>query len=231
MDDFKDFFKDLRDRVSNPFVVSFIISWLFANWPITVALIFYDDAEVKSDGFRSLYHLIAYYATFMSIVIEPVLSAIIFTFCFPYIKSWIKLHNAKLKAKNESSILKATSENSVSLKRYIEMLDETKNIQKKLEEVIESQSKYQEENILLVSKLNDKDIEISRLKDSLANLQLKIGELTKTKESLELAIRESKVKLEDSQQFAKQLSEAISALNDENKRLKSNQMGMALGPK
>lgn len=163
MDDFKDFFKDLRDRVSNPFFTSFIISWLLTNWPITIAIIFYDDADVKADGFRSFYQLIKFYATPMTVLVEPLFWAIVVTYSFPYVKSIIKLHNAKIVAQNESDILKKTNSQSVSLVRYSEMLDETKKSQQELADLIESQSSIKIENIKLQGELNDKGMELIEL--------------------------------------------------------------------
>jgi len=162
MDDFKDFFKELRERVSNPFISSFIISWLFSNWPITIAVLFYDLKEVNADGFRSHYQLINYHSGWIHSLILPIAIATMYTYCFPYIKSAIKLHNATIKSKNESDILLGTQDQSVSLKKYIEMLNENKATQTKLSSIITEQSVIFEENAQLLANLNEETLKYNQ---------------------------------------------------------------------
>ncbi|MCX3264801.1 hypothetical protein [Pedobacter agri] len=162
MDDFKDFFKDLRDRVSNPFFTSFIISWLLTNWPITIAIIFYDDADVKSDGFRSLYQLIKFYATPMTVFVEPFFWAIVVTYSFPYVKSIIKLHSAEISAKNETDILAKTKAGSMPLAKFIKLRNAHIDTINVLEKLNEEESQYLVENANL--KKDNEQLKLEKIK-------------------------------------------------------------------
>jgi hypothetical protein len=46
-----DLLKELKDRLSNPLIFSFIIAWLFFNWQITVGLLLYKNDQLIRDGY------------------------------------------------------------------------------------------------------------------------------------------------------------------------------------
>jgi len=180
MDDFKDFFKDLRDRVSNPFIVSLIISWFISNWPITIALLFYDSGDVKLDGFRSFNHLITFHATWLSTVVIPLISASVFTFGFPYLKSFIKLYNAEIASNNETEILRKTKQGSMPIAKFIKLRDEHISNIDLLNKLTEEESAYLVEN----AKLKLENSELDKRLTKSENLSVSSNEELKRYEEL-----------------------------------------------
>jgi len=53
MDKVSDLFKELKDRINNPLVISFVVSWVFLNWRIFVGLFFYKSNELDVDKYKS----------------------------------------------------------------------------------------------------------------------------------------------------------------------------------
>lgn len=157
LEQFKDFFADLKERASSPLISSFIISWLLINWPITVGLVLYKQQDLKADGFNSYYELIKGYSNWTYTALIPFLFACAYTFAFPYVKAWIKLLNAKIEANNETEILSATSAGSMPVQKYVELRKSNEVLTSELKELIVSQSDFQkdrEEFITQIAELN-----------------------------------------------------------------------------
>lgn len=126
MDTLKDFFSELKDRISNPFVFSFITAWVFWNYPIAIGLIFYKQAELCADGYNSYLDLIKRSPTYWTLLIWPLFIAFVYTFAFPFFKSQILIFNSWLMAKTNTSIYTKT-------KRYVVTVEFHNNIVKILE--------------------------------------------------------------------------------------------------
>lgn len=88
-------YNNIKDRLSNPFVFSFICSWLVYNWEITIALIWYDKTQISAEGFKSIYEFIQYKLNtkFLTPYIPPILFAFIYTLIIPYFKHGISILN------------------------------------------------------------------------------------------------------------------------------------------
>ena len=103
--DIKDIFSDIKDRLTNPFTSSFIIAWLINNYPVTVGILFYKQQDLKRDGYSSYLDLIHKHSNWFHMLVLPFLAALFYTFIFPYFKSVIILHRAKVNL-TESNNLK-----------------------------------------------------------------------------------------------------------------------------
>lgn len=92
----KDIFSNIKDRISNPLIFSYIVSWLLYNWEITVALLWYDKTQFVAEGCRSVFEFIQdrldtkWYST-----IVPLAFALLYTFGMPYIKELVDFFNKK----------------------------------------------------------------------------------------------------------------------------------------
>ncbi|GGG99909.1 hypothetical protein [Pedobacter zeae] len=177
MEQFKDFFADLKERVSSPLISSFVISWLLINWPITVGLLLYKQQDLKADGFRSYYELIKGYSNWTYTALIPFLLALIYTFAFPYLKAWIKLLNAKIDNRNETNILRATSEGSMPVKKYIELRETHADLTTKLRGIIEDQSVVQTQRdglLIQVAEFENMVEKLEHYNESLKNQLVKM---------------------------------------------------------
>src|SRR5687768_4122481 len=97
MDTISDILEGLKKRFTNPFVLSFILSWSIYNWQIPVALLWYDNEQLKRSGYSSIYDLINCVASREWSVAIPICFAIgyglVSAFGFPgvrYYTTWFK---------------------------------------------------------------------------------------------------------------------------------------------
>lgn len=141
MDAFKDLFQETKDRVRNPFFSSFAIAWLFFNWHITVALLFFDNEVLKRSGYRTYNDLIDSKQDNFKMLLYPFLSACFYVFAFPYIRNFINQFLANRKMENENKILENSKKSSVKLERYIDLLRELEEQQKVVGEIYSEQKK------------------------------------------------------------------------------------------
>jgi hypothetical protein len=155
METIKDFFGELKERASNPLVSSYVIAWLIFNWPITIGILFYSQEELQLDGVRSYVDLVSRNSSIWLNLVLPAIFALAYTFVFPYVKAVVKLYHAKISAKNESDILKATKDGMMPVKKYIELRDTQNLVTTQLRELIDSQSTIHNLNTELTTKLSE----------------------------------------------------------------------------
>ena len=142
METIKDFFKHINYRLSSPIIFSFLISWLFCNWKVTLALVYHDTALLKIDGYTSYIDLIDKVVTWRSGLLLPLLGALIYTFGSPIFKALIhafQTYFQKLEDNWNLSILKG---GKISIDKYISLRESLVTREKTLEELIESESSY-----------------------------------------------------------------------------------------
>ena len=92
----KDVYENIKDRLSNPLIFSFIVSWLVYNWEITVALLWYDKSQFHAEGCKSIFEFIQdkLNAKWLSTAL-PVGLAFLYTFGMPYFKELVDFANKK----------------------------------------------------------------------------------------------------------------------------------------
>lgn len=171
MDIIKDFFAELRERASSPFISSFVIAWVIVNWPITVGLLFYSQADLKLDELASYTKLITRYSSWIYNTVIPLGIAFVYSFGFPYLKALIKLVHAKVSVKNESDILKVTKGGMMPVLKYIELKEAHDNLNEKLNRIIDTQSPIHNENTDLKIKLAEEGAKYNELLTSKSELQ------------------------------------------------------------
>lgn len=153
METISDFLKDLKDRLSNPFISSFVISWLLTNWRITLSLIFYNQDELILDDYTSFTDLILRNSGWINMLFIPLGFSLLYTFGFPYLKAYIKLKHAEIISTNDTKILMATSAGRIPTFRFIELRDEYITALGKLTALTEAESATRTENQRLLSEI------------------------------------------------------------------------------
>ncbi|WP_291097878.1 MULTISPECIES: hypothetical protein [unclassified Flavobacterium] len=121
MDKVSNILNNIKDRLSNPLIFSFLLSWLIFNWEITVALVWYDKSQINAEGCKSIFEFIQYKLdNRCGSFFFPFIIAIIYTLGFPYLKYGIMILNKKALnwgKRNEIKYIKeATSEKINTLK-------------------------------------------------------------------------------------------------------------------
>lgn len=118
----KDVYENIKERLSNPLIFSFIVSWLICNWKITVALIRYDKSQIKAEDCKSIFE-------FIQLKIDnrwdsfyfPLILAFAYTLGFPYLRQGIRILNNKAIKwgdKNEAKfVLEGMTKEHIELKK------------------------------------------------------------------------------------------------------------------
>lgn len=156
MDTFKDFFSDLKERISNPFISSFMIGWIIFNYPIIVTLIFYKQSEIKLDGYTSYLNMIQSYLNENSMFWYPLFVALIYTFLVPFFKSGIRIFNSWMLTSTDGIIYKMTKNKVVSVEIHTKVSSDLEEVKSRYVNLIANESNYKNE----IDNLNSRIIEL-----------------------------------------------------------------------
>lgn len=146
------FHTELKERTANPFIVSFIFSWLVINWPIPIGLIWYSISDVRLDGYISFADMITQNLSIWKMVWQPLLSATIFTLLYPILRSMVMAFNLWIQAQSSNWHRQIATNGSISVEKYFDLRDKYYNSLKKFEEIARAESEY----------INKYDIEMER---------------------------------------------------------------------
>lgn len=135
MEKVSDFFSELKERLSNPLVLSFLISWCIWNYKIVIGVIFYKLPELKLDGYHSYLDLIQRESSLQRFLWFPLTFAICYTIFFPLIKIGIQAIGAAADTWGVKLNLWITKNYSVPIEVYL-------NQEEKYNKALERVAKY-----------------------------------------------------------------------------------------
>lgn len=170
MEELKDFFKELRSRLNNPIIASYLISWIIINWQIPMYLFFYKQNELKLDGFLSYRQAILKNINLTSNLFIPLGVAIIYTIFFPYIRAWIKEYQIKINTASQDKIIDITS----NAKTYLS----------KITEIETAHQLKEQEHKIIVSRLENRDRENDRLLNELERTKVELDNISNERNNL-----------------------------------------------
>ncbi len=142
MEKINDILNNIKDRLSNPLIFSFVCSWLVINWQITVALIWYDPKQIANEKCISIFDFINDKLNIIDYLVWPLVMALLYTFAMPIIKNGIKAFYSWTSKWGENWNLKILNEGKISIDKYLKLRSDYKNAMQKLEEVISEESEY-----------------------------------------------------------------------------------------
>jgi hypothetical protein len=167
MDKISDFFKDLKERISNPLFSSFIVSWLVFNWKIIIGLFFYENNELKVDGYTSYLDFLSKHLMSSDIVWKPLSAALIYTFIFPFVRNCILAFNSWTRSWGNVWNLSISKTSTVSVAKYIQLREVYQKRTSLLEEVLEEEGaylrQYEEERNKVLHLTKEKNENLSEL--------------------------------------------------------------------
>lgn len=141
-------FDNLKERLNNPLVFSFVISWIFLNWKVTVALLWHNSSNDDNSHIKLINFIVENTSVLNSIVI-PLGYAILYTFLSPIIKNLIVAFQNWNFTWGNNWNLKILRESYLPIKKYIELKEKYDDSLKSLSIVLEGEGetkrKLQEE--------------------------------------------------------------------------------------
>ena len=166
---------NIKDRLSNPFVFSFICSWLVYNWRIPVALFWFDEKQISANGCSSIFEFIEDDWKRNGSIGWPLVFAFVYSFGIPYVKNFFRIVSARAQKWGENGEIKALDGGKIGVEKYLKLREEYKEAIKKLEDVDKEEKEYLTEKGKLLNEfngvreeLNQKIKENGDLRDSLA---------------------------------------------------------------
>lgn len=94
MEKISDILDNIKERLTNPLLFSFILSWIFVNWEISVALLWYDPEQLERVHHSSIFTFIQSKLNWYSCIFWPFVFALLYTFLMPIIKNIINMFYA-----------------------------------------------------------------------------------------------------------------------------------------
>jgi hypothetical protein len=157
MEKLKDILDNIKDRLTNPLIFSFLCSWLIINWQITVALFWLNQGDFHRLGFKSMIGFINSRIQSCYILWYPLLGAVLYTVFFPIIKHAIRLLYSLITREGDALNFKITKGSKIAIEKYLNLRSEYIKRTSHLEEVISSESSgFQELENLRTEQLTTK---------------------------------------------------------------------------
>lgn len=139
-------YEDLKERVSNPLIASFLVSFFFCNWKVWISLLFESESTVKARGYNGFVEYINWLVTWVSAFVIPMGFALFYVFVFPYIRNYIRLFQARQLTKNNKDINDIAKGGVVSIDFYLrakkDLIAVQKEHQKEIEEHLHIKSSW-----------------------------------------------------------------------------------------
>lgn len=182
MEKIQDFFKHIGERLRNPFLFSYLISWLIVNYKVVVGLFFY-----KLNDYESYINLIEKETSWKTNFLYPVIGAFIYTILIPLLKREIILFHTWINQGQEKRTLNILKEGYISTDKYLRLRDSYKQSQAKLVEVIDDESKFLKQRNDLNEQVTNLRTELIQSNDKLNTLEKEIAPLKILKTSTDLS--------------------------------------------
>lgn len=146
MDKVSNILNNIKDRLSNPLIFSFLLSWLIFNWEITVALVWYDKSQINAEGCKSIFEFIENEWSQNGKIKEPFLVAICYTLLLPIIKNLIRLFNSFVYKYADILDFKILKKSSVSIEKHLKIRDAYIKRTQELDKIFKDEEIYIIEN-------------------------------------------------------------------------------------
>lgn len=180
---------NIKDRLTSPLIFSFVVAWLVINWPITIALIWYDP-PVINQGYLSLIDHIRSNTNFLKSFCYPATISLIYTFVYPFIKLIVSMFQTWIVRKEEDVNLGILKSSKVSMDKYLSFKIQYEKRSAELEKAISSetvtQQQLEEVKTALMAERNQQNKlsqELSDVKyivDNISNIDLLRGRWIRT---------------------------------------------------
>lgn len=177
MDNITEFFKEFKNRLTNPLFVSFIISWLIINWRIPIGIFGYSIAELKLDGYNSYADLILKNASTWNYLLQPLICAISYTLLFPVIRMWIMAFLSYFKKRSDNWNTKIMGDYYVPMSRFMKQEQKYDELAKTLTKIYTEDSKTVSENVELKTQILKLNEDLVVEKEKMPQMRLEIEDM------------------------------------------------------
>lgn len=179
MDQLKSFGMLIRERLSSPFIFSFMIAWLLLNWEIPIAILFMNQNELLGGNYLSF--ISDQLQNEKKSLYQPLKYALGYTIIYPFLKILINgISDISSVLYNKLSLL-ITGKDSIPGKKYLEMVKKYENSEQAFIEFENNERKMLNDRIVRYEQ-EKQDLlkEIANANDQVIESNKKINDLSIT---------------------------------------------------
>jgi hypothetical protein len=205
-----DMLKNVKDRFTNPFFFSYIISWLLINWRVSIGLLWYDLKQINALKYPTIFDFVKGEVVSNT---EPIYWAIGYTILLPIFRNLNSLLHTWVNSLGNKASFKVTKESPVSVEMYMRLRENLKQKEAQVSELIQTedkrnklysdgQSQIVELQSQLVESHNRNQSITNQAVDDKSTLMKQIDELKSNYElKIELSKRRSEIEKEETTGF------------------------------
>lgn len=145
---------DLKERVSSPFIFSYLVGFFAANWKIWVGLIFYSTKTLKELGYGDQISFIKSITNCNSLFWIPLASAVGYCFIYPFIRNFIKETQVRFSTVSNKRINKIAGESTIPARVVLELRNEYESKMKSAAKIL------QQDNSIIVEALQLENVSL-----------------------------------------------------------------------
>ena len=175
---FSEAIKSLRERLTNPFLSSFIIAWILANWKITIALLWFNSRQYELAGHKNIFSFIEKELNPCSSFIKPLIAAILYTLLIPILRMLISAFTVYINSRSSEWNMIILKDKSIPFEKYLKLKDDNSIQRRKLIALVEDEENKDKELKSKEGELEKVNSEISRLKLELEKTNSNLNEMT-----------------------------------------------------
>jgi hypothetical protein len=135
MENLSEFWKEVKERVSNPFIFSFVMLWLIYNWKITVAILFMNEKEIILAGHKSIIGYLEAQIPNIEFWL-PVGFAALYCILFAVSKEIIRVVNASINRVGSDVYFFVSKNSKVDFELYIQQIRDLETRKKEIDTLL-----------------------------------------------------------------------------------------------
>lgn len=188
MESVKDVLNSFKERLTNPFLGAFVISWLVFNYDIIITLLVYDETIWQTNGQKTVLDFIQSRLCIEKSLWYPLASAFGYVLLFPVLKNLVNIYMAFSGKWGSKRVFSVSKEGAVSMERYFKMKGRVKEQIERLKEAVQEESEYLE-------KINGLEVENSELQSNLNKEKGRANEMELARDGIsrEMLLREERL--------------------------------------
>lgn len=171
MDKVSEILSNIKDRLANPFIFSFVVSWFIYNWRIPIALIWFDEKQISANGCSSIFEFIQDDWRNNGYFWWPLIWAFLYTFGFPLFKNLVSAFQTWTVKWGENWNLKISKNGNISIDKYLILRNDYVSKIEELQDIISKESQIKEYNKELFAEKADLDSKNFQLQQHILMLE------------------------------------------------------------
>jgi hypothetical protein len=144
MENLTEFWKNVKERISNPFIFSFIILWFVYNWKITLGIFLLDSNDFRLTGNLTLIDYLEGQIKYI-VFWKPIVFAILYCLFVPVIKELLRAFNAVVNRYGSDLYFRISKDSKVDFELYTQQIRDLDHNKKEIDTLLkDARTKDQE---------------------------------------------------------------------------------------